>query len=115
MGKTTGFMEYSREDAPKRPVAERVRDSREIEQLLPRDRLQRQAGRCMDCGVPYCHTFGCPLHNRIPDWNDLVWRGQWRRALDLLHATNNLPEITGRICPATSWRARPRNSHRRRR
>jgi len=101
MGKTTGFIEYQREDAPKRPVAERVRDFREIEQLLPQERLQRQAARCMDCGVPYCHTFGCPLHNRIPDWNDMVWRGQWRRALDLLHATNNLPEITGRICPAT--------------
>ncbi|MHB8836495.1 MAG: glutamate synthase subunit beta [Candidatus Methylomirabilia bacterium] len=101
MGKITGFIEYQREDAPKRPVAERVRDFREIEQLLPQERLQRQAGRCMDCGVPYCHSFGCPLHNRIPDWNDMVWRGQWRRALDLLHATNNLPEVTGRICPAT--------------
>ncbi len=101
MGKITGFIEYTREDAPKRPVAERIRDFREIEQLLPEDRLRRQAARCMDCGVPYCHTFGCPLHNRIPDWNDMVWRGQWRRALDLLHATNNLPEVTGRICPAT--------------
>jgi NAD(P)H-dependent glutamate synthase small subunit len=100
MGKITGFMEYEREDALKRPVAERVRDFREIEQPLAPERLQRQAGRCMDCGVPYCHTFGCPLANRIPDWNDMVWRGQWRRALELLHATNNLPEVTGRICPA---------------
>jgi glutamate synthase (NADPH/NADH) small chain len=101
MGKITGFLEYEREDAPKRPVAERVRDFREIELPLPEERLRRQAARCMDCGVPYCHTFGCPLRNRIPDWNDMVWRGQWRRALDLLHATNNLPEVTGRICPAT--------------
>jgi NAD(P)H-dependent glutamate synthase small subunit len=93
-------MEFEREDAPKRPAAERVRDFREIELALPEERLRRQAGRCMDCGVPYCHSFGCPLANRIPDWNDMVWRGHWRRALDLLHATNNLPEITGRICPA---------------
>jgi NAD(P)H-dependent glutamate synthase small subunit len=101
MGKATGFIEYPREDAPKRPVAERVRDFREIELALPEERLRRQAGRCMDCGVPYCHTYGCPLANRIPDWNDMVFRGQWRRALELLHATNNLPEVTGRICPAT--------------
>jgi NAD(P)H-dependent glutamate synthase small subunit len=100
MGKTTGFIEYQREDAPKRPVAERVRDWREIEQLLPQERLERQAARCMDCGIPYCHAYGCPVRNLIPDWNDLVYRGQWRRALDLLHATNNLPEVTGRICPA---------------
>ncbi|HWR97051.1 MAG TPA: glutamate synthase subunit beta [Candidatus Methanoperedens sp.] len=101
MGKTTGFIEYPREDAPKRPVDERVRDFREIEVPLPEEHLRRQAGRCMDCGVPYCHSFGCPLANRIPDWNDMVWRRQWRRALELLHATNNLPEVTGRICPAT--------------
>jgi len=101
VGKVTGFLEFQREDAPKRPVAARVRDFREIEQPLPEERLRRQAARCMDCGVPYCHTFGCPLANRIPDWNDMVFRGQWRRALDLLHATNNLPEVTGRICPAT--------------
>jgi NAD(P)H-dependent glutamate synthase small subunit len=100
VGKSTGFLEYPREEAPKRPVAERVRDYREIEQPLPEERLQRQAARCMDCGVPYCHGYGCPLANRIPDWNDMVYRGQWRRALDLLHATNNLPEVTGRICPA---------------
>jgi NAD(P)H-dependent glutamate synthase small subunit len=100
MGKSTGFLEYEREDAPKRPVAERVGDFREIEQLLPEERLRTQAARCMDCGVPYCHAYGCPLGNRVPDWNDMVFRGQWRRALDLLHATNNLPEVTGRICPA---------------
>ena len=100
MGKITGFLEYAREDAPKRPVAERISDFHEIEQLLPADRLERQAARCMDCGVPYCHVFGCPVRNRIPEWNDMVYRGQWRRALDLLHATNNLPEVTGRICPA---------------
>jgi NAD(P)H-dependent glutamate synthase small subunit len=101
MGKSTGFMEYAREDAPKRPVLERVGDYREIEMTLPKDRLERQAARCMDCGVPYCHAHGCPLRNRIPEWNDMVYRGQWRRALDLLHATNNFPEVTGRICPAT--------------
>jgi len=100
MGKISGFIEYGREDAPKRPIAERIRDFREIELLLAPDRLERQAARCMDCGVPYCHSFGCPVRNRIPDWNDMVYRGQWRRALDLLHATNNLPEVTGRICPA---------------
>ena len=99
MGKPTGFLEYERKDPPKRPVEERVKDFREVEQLLPVEELEIQAARCMDCGVPYCHSFGCPLSNRIPDWNDMVYRGLWRRALDLLHSTNNLPEITGRVCP----------------
>ncbi len=100
MGKPTGFLEYERKDPPKRPVEERVKDFREVEQLLPMEELEIQAARCMDCGVPYCHSFGCPLSNRIPDWNDMVYREHWRRALDLLHSTNNLPEITGRVCPA---------------
>ncbi len=100
MGKPTGFMEYPRRDAPKRPVQERIKDFREIEQRLPAEELATQAARCMDCGIPFCHSSGCPLQNLIPDWNDMVYRGHWRRALDLLHATNNLPEITGRICPA---------------
>ncbi len=100
MGKPTGFLEYERKDPPKRPVEERIKDFREVEQLLPIEELEIQAARCMDCGVPYCHSFGCPLSNRIPDWNDMVYRGLWKRALDLLHSTNNLPEITGRVCPA---------------
>jgi len=93
-------MEYDREDPPHRPVSERVRDSREIEELLPGDKIYAQAARCMDCGIPFCHAYGCPVKNRIPDWNDMVHRRNWRRALDLLHATCNLPEITGRVCPA---------------
>ena len=100
MGKPTGFLEYTRHDAPKRSVEERVKDYGEVALPLPPGELQAQAARCMDCGVPFCHTFGCPLHNVIPEFNDMVYRGQWRRALDLLHATNGLPEITGRICPA---------------
>jgi glutamate synthase (NADPH/NADH) small chain len=100
VGKTTGFMEYAREDAPHRPVEERVRDYKEFEELLPAGRLETQAARCMDCGIPFCHAHGCPVKNRIPDWNDMIYKQQWRRALDLLHATNNFPEVTGRICPA---------------
>ena len=100
MADPRGFIKYVREDPPKRPVEERVNDYFEVEQSLPLGQLERQAARCMDCGIPYCHSFGCPLANRVPDWNDMVYRGQWRRALDLLHATNNFPEFTGRICPA---------------
>jgi len=100
MGKPTGFMIYQRQDPAKRPVAERIRDFQETEQRLPIRQLEIQAARCMDCGVPFCHAYGCPVVNRIPDWNDMVYRKQWRRALDLLHATNNLPEVTGRVCPA---------------
>ena len=100
MGKPTGFLEYGRRDAPKRDVGERVGDHREIEGALSLEQLGEQAARCMDCGIPFCHAHGCPLCNLIPDFNDMVYRGQWRRALDLLHSTNNFPEITGRICPA---------------
>jgi len=100
MGKPTGFIDYPRQDVGKRPVAERVRDYREFELPLPAADLVKQAARCMDCGVPFCHSSGCPLANLIPDWNDMAYRGLWRRALDLLHKTNNLPEITGRVCPA---------------
>ena len=100
MAKPTGFLEFDREDPPHRSVEDRVRDFHEIEDLLPENRLNRQAARCMDCGIPFCHAYGCPVKNRIPDWNDMVHRSQWRRALDLLHATCNLPEITGRVCPA---------------
>ena len=100
MAKPTGFMEYDREDPAHRPVTERIRDYREIDELLPEEGIYRQAVRCMDCGIPFCHAYGCPVKNRIPDWNDMVYRKNWRKALDLLHATCNLPEITGRVCPA---------------
>ncbi|MBN1464495.1 glutamate synthase subunit beta [candidate division KSB1 bacterium] len=100
MARATGFMEYAREEAPKRLVHQRVRDYGEFEQLLPETRLIEQAARCMDCGVPSCHMYGCPLENRIPDFNDLVYKNHWRRALEVLHSTNNFPEVTGRICPA---------------
>ena len=100
MGKQTGFLEFPRENPPHRPVAERIRDFEEIEGMLGRSALETQASRCMDCGIPFCHALGCPAKNRIPEWNDAVYRKQWRKALDLLHATCNLPEITGRVCPA---------------
>jgi glutamate synthase (NADPH) small chain len=99
MGKTTGFMDYSRELAPRRPVLERVNDWFEIYQDFPEEQLRQQGARCMDCGVPFCQT-GCPVSNLIPDWNDLVYRGRWKDAVRQLHATNNFPEFTGRICPA---------------
>jgi glutamate synthase (NADPH/NADH) small chain len=99
MGKVTGFMEYTRETAERRPPAERVKDWFEIYLAFPQDKIRTQGARCMDCGVPFCHT-GCPLTNLIPDWNDLVYRGRWREAARQLHATNNFPEFTGRICPA---------------
>lgn len=100
MAKPTGFMEFARENPKKRPIAERVADFREIENLLPVEVVKNQAARCMDCGVAHCHNFGCPLGNLIPEWNDMVYRDQWQKSLIRLHATNNFPEITGRICPA---------------
>src|SRR5215471_10194263 len=99
MGETTGFLKWSRETPTRRPVALRVRDWREVYEPFDRDTLQRQAGRCMDCGIPFCNN-GCPLGNLIPDWNDLVYRDHWRDAIERLHATNNFPEFTGRLCPA---------------
>jgi glutamate synthase (NADPH) small chain len=99
MGKPTGFLEHSRELPERRPVPQRINDWFEIYQDFSNDRLQTQASRCMDCGVPFCHT-GCPVSNVIPDWNDLVYRGRWHEAVASLHATNNFPEFTGRICPA---------------
>lgn len=99
MGKPTGFLEHSRELPERRPVPQRINDWFEIYQDFSSERLQSQASRCMDCGVPFCHT-GCPVNNVIPDWNDLVYRGRWREAVASLHATNNFPEFTGRICPA---------------
>jgi len=99
VGKTTGFMEYTREAPPRRPVAERLNDWFEVYQPLEPERAAVQGARCMDCGVPFCHT-GCPLNNLIPDWNDLAYRDRWREAIRQLHATNNFPEFTSRICPA---------------
>ncbi len=99
MGKTTGFIDYHRETARYRPVDERLHDWREVTGSLPVDKLRQQGARCMDCGIPFCHQ-GCPLGNVIPDFNDLVYRDRWRDAIDRLHATNNFPEFTGRLCPA---------------
>ena len=99
MGKVTGFKEFGRQTPEKRPIQERTRDFREIYLEWPEQSIRDQGARCMDCAVPFCHT-GCPLGNIIPDWNDLVYRGRWREALDVLHSTNNFPEFTGRICPA---------------
>jgi len=99
MGKPTGFKEFAREVPGYAPVAERVRDFKEFSIPLSPDALTRQGARCMDCGVPFCHQ-GCPVNNQIPDWNDLVYHDDWRRALDALHSTNNFPEFTGRVCPA---------------
>src|SRR6516225_7929504 len=99
MGKITGFLEYEREDRHYEPVEERIKHWREFVRPLPEAETRQQAARCMDCGIPYCHT-GCPVNNQIPDWNDLVYRGNWEEAARNLHSTNNFPEITGRICPA---------------
>src|SRR5579864_5820489 len=95
----TGFLEHRRRTAPRRPVEERVRDYREVYLPLPVHAAREQAARCMDCGVAFCH-HGCPLGNLIPEWNDLVARDDWKAAVERLHATNNFPEFTGRLCPA---------------
>jgi glutamate synthase (NADPH/NADH) small chain len=99
MGKISGFLEYTREVPERRSVEERVNDWFEIYNPFPEEKIKLQAARCMDCGIPFCHT-GCPVSNIIPDWNDLIWHGRWREASRVLHATNNFPEFTGRICPA---------------
>jgi glutamate synthase (NADPH/NADH) small chain len=99
MGKITGFLEFERETPHKRPAAERLKDWREFELKMPEEKLREQGARCMDCGIPFCHK-GCPLGNIIPDWNDFVYRGRWREAIERLHSTNNFPEFTGRVCPA---------------
>jgi len=108
MGKPTGFMEDTRELPGDRSPLERVNDWKEFHDHFPEANLQRQAGRCMDCGIPFCHTgtliggmaSGCPINNLIPEWNDLVYHGLWKEALERLHKTNNFPEFTGRVCPA---------------
>ena len=99
MGEPTGFLNWKRTTPKRRPIPVRVADWREVYEAFPADDLKHQAGRCMDCGIPFCNN-GCPLGNLIPDWNDLVYRENWREALDRLHATNNFPEFTGRLCPA---------------
>jgi glutamate synthase (NADPH/NADH) small chain len=99
MGKVTGFLEIEREQPARRAVDERLHDWLEIYQPFPEEKQREQGARCMDCGVPFCHT-GCPVSNLIPDWNDLVYNGRWEAAIRRLHATNNFPEFTGRICPA---------------
>jgi len=108
MGKPTGFKEYQRQTATERSATERVRDWNEFSEPIALPVLQHQGARCMDCGIPFCHTgdmiggmaSGCPLHNLIPEWNDLVYHDDWEEALDRLHKTNNFPEFTGRVCPA---------------
>lgn len=99
MGEATGFLKWNRATPKRRPIPVRVADWREVYEPFPADELNHQAGRCMDCGIPFCNN-GCPLGNLIPDWNDLVYRKHWRDAIDRLHATNNFPEFTGRLCPA---------------
>ena len=99
MGEATGFMQWTRITPKRRQVAERLQDWKEVYEPFPDESLKLQAGRCMDCGIPFCNN-GCPLGNLIPDWNDLVYRDHWRDAVDRLHATNNFPEFTGRLCPA---------------
>ena len=99
MGDQTGFLKHTRELPTRRPVPERLRDWHEVYKPFPTHKLRTQASRCMDCGIPFCN-MGCPLGNIIPDWNDLVFRGRWSEAVDRLHATNNFPEFTGRLCPA---------------
>ncbi|MGY8999894.1 MAG: glutamate synthase subunit beta [Rhodospirillales bacterium] len=99
MGKVTGFIDFERRDRGYRPAEERVKNFKEFVVPLSDEQLSRQGGRCMDCGIPFCHT-GCPVNNIIPDWNDLIYKGKHREAIEVLHSTNNFPEFTGRICPA---------------
>ncbi len=99
MGKVTGFLEYGRENTPYRPVEERLEDWNEVQQDPPVEAVQKQAARCMDCGIPFCNN-GCPLGNIIPDWNDFAFRDKWEDAIARLHSTNNFPEFTGLVCPA---------------
>ena len=99
MANPKGFLSTPRQTPVRRPVDVRIMDWREVYTEFGASNVERQAGRCMDCGIPFCHQ-GCPLGNLIPEWNDLVWRQDWREAADRLHATNNFPEFTGRLCPA---------------
>ena len=101
MGKVTGFLEYDRQEQKYQLAGDRIRHFREFTLPLEERDVKKQAARCMDCGIPFCHgPTGCPVHNQIPDWNELVFSGGWQDALSNLHSTNNFPEFTGRICPA---------------
>ena len=108
MGKPTGFLDFQRELPADRTAGSRVADWKEFHLHMPEVDLKKQGARCMDCGIPFCHTgqlvssmaSGCPIHNLIPEWNDLVYRGLWKEALERLHKTNNFPDFTGRVCPA---------------
>jgi len=100
VGNPTGFIEYQRVEVPHRPIEERIGDFQEVDRPLEPDELERQAARCMDCGIPFCHGVGCPVVNRIPEFNELAYYGRWEEAAENLHSTNNFPEITGRVCPA---------------
>src|SRR5512146_1522468 len=100
MGEIKGFLKHKRQPVEHRPVEERIHDFNEIDLPLTPEAIHRQAARCMDCGIPFCHGAGCPLGNNIPDMNEAVYKGQWEKACRILHETNNFPEITGRICPA---------------
>src|SRR5436190_18436983 len=108
MGNPKGFIDYARELPLDRKAIERIKDWNEFHYHMEEKKLREQGARCMDCGIPFCHTgtlisgmaSGCPIHNLIPEWNDLVYRGLWKEALDRLHKTNNFPEFTGRVCPA---------------
>lgn len=100
MGNPTGFLDFRRAEIGHRPIEERIRDWEETDRPLANRVLNQQAARCMDCGIPFCHAVGCPVKNRIPEFNDLVYQGRWREAAENLHSTNNFPEITGRVCPA---------------
>ncbi len=114
MANITGFLEHTRETPPRRPVVERVNDWFEVYQDFPTEKLQQQAGRCMDCGVPFCHT-GCPVNNLIPDWNDFAWKGRWHEAIRVLQSTNNFPNLpvasVPRLAkPRACWRSANRRS-----
>jgi glutamate synthase (NADPH/NADH) small chain len=100
MGEAKSFLKYNRKEQPTRPVEQRIKDYQKVELPLTPDEITQQAARCMDCGIPFCHGFGCPVENLVPDFNELVYQGRWRQACELLHKQNNFPEITARICPA---------------
>jgi len=100
MGEIKGFLKYKREEVNHRLIEERIHDFHELDLPLTPEQIRQQAARCMDCGIPFCHGVGCPLRNFIPDLNDLIYEGHWQQACELLHSTNNFPEITGRVCPA---------------
>lgn len=100
MGEVKGFLQYHRREVGHRPIEQRIHDFNEMDLPLSPDQIRQQATRCIDCGIPFCHATGCPLQNRIPEFNELIYKGRWQQACDMLHSTNNFPEVTGRVCPA---------------